>query len=166
MMHNSACDTVVGSVRLKLPLLKSHPYTSAAVTSVVHPSVYQIRPLSKSGSTPSANHTFQRTWQWMTCGICIYQYYPIRPSSFIGPVVRMLASGNQDCGFAARKRTGIYLGVRTTGQIDRPFLSRNSVLHYGVSHVAWHGVPLQTTGGTKTRCTKGLQLTGLGATGW
>jgi hypothetical protein len=35
-----------------------------------------------------------------------------------------------------------------------------------VSHVAWCGVPLEMTGGTKRRRTKGLQLKGLGATRW
>jgi hypothetical protein len=65
------------------------------------------------------------------------------------------------------KNPVIYVEVGITGQIDWPFLARNSVLHLiGVFHVAWRGASLEMMGGTKRRSTKGLHLIGLGATGW
>jgi hypothetical protein len=45
------------------------------------------------------------------------------------------------------KNPVIYVKVGITGQIDRPFIARKSLIE--VCHVAWRGAPLEMTGGTK-----------------
>jgi hypothetical protein len=52
--------------------------------------------------------------------------------------------------FAACKRTpAIYVEVRITGKIDRPFLAQFRPSLTEVSHVAWRGAPLEMTDRTK-----------------
>jgi hypothetical protein len=96
-------------------------------------------------------------------------------------VVSMLASGTQDRGFEPGRSRRIF-GPKIS---QHAFLRRGSktacpmsqifdfYVEVGipptlteVSYVAWRGAPLEMTGGTKRRITKGLQLIGLGATGW